>query len=218
MKNLKEIIQSTILCIRFPFLYPRNRFTLKHYTNWKILSKISDVYKKYSTTDDKFKRHYTKWWALPYIYLLKAYHHFLSIFHFLPWFTELNFYKNEAPGWYNRFGIKLCKDIRKQLIKEYFQRFPKHPFDIPLFKLRILQWKEKFGRMELYVMNCSSQIRRIIADYSKKSETICVSCGKDADVITAGYILPFCKECFEKQNYRGYLFKNENGIWLTKEE
>lgn len=149
MKNLKEIIQSTILCIRFPFLYPRNRFTLKHYTNWKILKKITNVYEKYSIIDKKFKRHYLKWWALPYIILLKVYHRFLSLFHILPEFTELDFFKNEAPGWYKRFGIEICKDIRKQLIKDYFQKFPKNIFNIPLFQLRIMQWKEKFGRMEL---------------------------------------------------------------------
>ena len=38
MENkLKRIIKSTILCIRFPFLYPRNRFTGLHYNNWKIV-------------------------------------------------------------------------------------------------------------------------------------------------------------------------------------
>ena len=38
MENkLKRIIKSTILCIRFPFLYPRNRFTDLHYNNWKII-------------------------------------------------------------------------------------------------------------------------------------------------------------------------------------
>ena len=35
MKLLK-IIESTYLCLRFPFLYPRNRFTGLHHTNWKL--------------------------------------------------------------------------------------------------------------------------------------------------------------------------------------
>lgn len=30
-------IDSVILCVRFPFLYPRNRFTGLHYNNWRIL-------------------------------------------------------------------------------------------------------------------------------------------------------------------------------------
>ena len=40
MKKLIKIINSIILCIRFPFLYPRNRFTGKHYNNWKIIEYI----------------------------------------------------------------------------------------------------------------------------------------------------------------------------------
>ena len=37
MSKLKKTIESTILCIRFPFLYPRNRFTGNHYNNWRII-------------------------------------------------------------------------------------------------------------------------------------------------------------------------------------
>ena len=37
-KKIKKIISSTILCIRFPFLYPRNRFDGKHHAN--ILSNL----------------------------------------------------------------------------------------------------------------------------------------------------------------------------------
>ena len=39
MKMLKKIINifnSIILCLRFPFLYTRNRFTGLHYNNWEI--------------------------------------------------------------------------------------------------------------------------------------------------------------------------------------
>lgn len=37
LQNLKKCIKSTILCVRFPFLYPRNRFTDLHYNNWRII-------------------------------------------------------------------------------------------------------------------------------------------------------------------------------------
>lgn len=36
-KKIKDIISSTILCIRFPFLYPRNRFDGEYHAN--LLSK-----------------------------------------------------------------------------------------------------------------------------------------------------------------------------------
>ena len=38
-KKIKNIISSTILCIRFPFLYPRNRFDGAHHAH--LLSKWS---------------------------------------------------------------------------------------------------------------------------------------------------------------------------------
>ena len=36
-RKLKNIIKATALCIKDTFLYPRNRFTDKHYNNWKII-------------------------------------------------------------------------------------------------------------------------------------------------------------------------------------
>lgn len=44
MKLLKTI-KSTILCIRFPFLYPRNRFTGLHYNNYKLQDLIEKLNK-----------------------------------------------------------------------------------------------------------------------------------------------------------------------------
>lgn len=36
-KKIGDVISATMLCIKYPFLYPRNRFTDKHYNNWKII-------------------------------------------------------------------------------------------------------------------------------------------------------------------------------------
>lgn len=41
LKTIKRSINSSILCIRFPFLYPRNRFTGRHYTNWHLESLVN---------------------------------------------------------------------------------------------------------------------------------------------------------------------------------
>lgn len=43
--KLLHTVDSIILCLRFPFLYPRNRFTDKHYNNYTILERI----KKYDS-------------------------------------------------------------------------------------------------------------------------------------------------------------------------
>lgn len=35
-RNVFKPIKSTYLCLKYPFLYPRNRFTGKHYNNWQL--------------------------------------------------------------------------------------------------------------------------------------------------------------------------------------
>lgn len=49
MKKLKKLINNIILCIRFPFLYPRNRWTGKHRVN--ALGSI--LYRLYEKSFDK---------------------------------------------------------------------------------------------------------------------------------------------------------------------
>lgn len=40
-KKIIKTIKATALCIKFPFLYPRNRFTGNHYNNWALLNFIN---------------------------------------------------------------------------------------------------------------------------------------------------------------------------------
>ena len=47
-KLIYKIIESSILCIRFPFLYPRNRFSGLHYNNWRIKNYCNRLVEKYS--------------------------------------------------------------------------------------------------------------------------------------------------------------------------
>lgn len=56
MNRVVTILKSTILCIRFPFLYPRNRFTGNHYDNWKIVEFHNKWWKH---TEDSFILHIT---------------------------------------------------------------------------------------------------------------------------------------------------------------
>jgi hypothetical protein len=46
-KKTKKIYDNTILCIKYPFLYPRNRFTDRHYQNFTIQKKINELNKKF---------------------------------------------------------------------------------------------------------------------------------------------------------------------------
>lgn len=53
IKKILGIINSIVLCFRFPFLYPRNRFSGKHevYISW-IMRLYNKLYKK---SKDKFQ-------------------------------------------------------------------------------------------------------------------------------------------------------------------
>lgn len=44
---MNKTCYNTILCLKYPFLYPRNRFTDEHYRNTWIHNKLWDIRKKY---------------------------------------------------------------------------------------------------------------------------------------------------------------------------
>ena len=237
------MIKSTLLCLRFPFLYPRNRFTNKHYNNWHLQRKMTDFVAKYKVfckdnTDQKlYYRHQVGsfidgWknpWAPIWLYILKGCHKFLELFHCLPTYTELDALKSEAPGWYKNFGIQICKDIRTQLIKDtkkyikgkkgFVGKF-KALFKNPFTHFRIMQWKEKWGAMELYVNGASKELYAIIDRYNDLSQYICWKCGEPATIITSpyGYMLPYCDKCYNESNKCTiYMKKDDCGKWIEVE-
>lgn len=57
IKNIKDTYTATKLCIKYPFLYPRNRFTDQHYNWWWLIDRQKDLikYRKYyfNTSEDK---------------------------------------------------------------------------------------------------------------------------------------------------------------------
>lgn len=50
MKKFFKILQSIYLCLRFPFLYPRNRFTDKHHVSPNWLLKLTNKYHRKAYT------------------------------------------------------------------------------------------------------------------------------------------------------------------------
>ena len=276
-KKIKNIIKSTILCIRFPFLYPRNRFDGKHHccvlgslryklqkksthdigitatlekntkcfpTDWtqvfdnrikfendKITIKNNVDFKEFDinkliwnadkveilglyttfamtgrlivhlvvspidpedTTNYGYGYHSLELITNRFIYKL---YKFVTWFDtkvldkilFLPSYTELDAME---PGWRKAFGIQMCKDIRRQLIKER-----------KLFKWRIVQLKEKFGGIRLYSNFASDELYDIIDKYEQISYRTCGVCGKPATKISKGWIYPYCDDCIGDRNF-----------------
>lgn len=275
-KKIGRVIYSTLLCIKYPFLYPRNRWTDKHYNCWKIIEYHRENYRKayhlislqitdkevnseeqteyYKFLDTKketylrtdysgdelviylgrnkgtiekiikkiklgSKIYDSSWVSGKNVLVLKVnsveelkedYNggfncirltinqilafkikildwiekYPLQIIHFPTYYTELD---SMDKGWKDAFGMNFCKDLRKALIKTGGYKL--------LFRFRILQIKEKYGRLEVYCIGYNDEINKVISKYSKLSEKTCIRCGKPATWISKGWISPYCDDC-----------------------
>lgn len=47
LDNIKNVYKSTVLCLKYPFLYTRNRFNGRHYNNVNIHNKMHELRTKY---------------------------------------------------------------------------------------------------------------------------------------------------------------------------
>ena len=183
-------IPATILCIRFPFLYPRNRFSGKHYNNWKLQIKQHAAHEKAYKFVGEFGNKenpariekISNWWAFVEKFY-SAIESFLGIFHFIPYYTELDALDK---GWRKAFGIYICKDIKRALLEDGGRK--------RLRKYGIDQIKEKYGELCWYDHGGNEETNKIIEKYAYISRHTCITCGKSADYVTKGWIEPYCKE------------------------
>ena len=185
-------LKSSILCLRFPFLYSRNRWTGKHYTNWKILryhqNNWNKAYEWIGLSDDKNsfsgKWKVTNKWLAFKINFLDVLERFLGIFHMIPSYTELD----AMPiGWRKCFGIQICKEIKQALLDCGGRKMLKN--------YRIMQIKEKFGGLRWYDQGGCEETSKIIQKYEYISYRTCIICGKTASYLTTGWIEPYCEKC-----------------------
>lgn len=187
MKFLK-IIESSILCLRFPFLYPRNRWTGKHYNNWELINYHNDnLENAYVLDKETYKWKVKNRWSAIKIKFADILADFLRIFHCLPTYTELD---AMDTGWRKAFGIQMCKEIKIALKKHHY-----------LYKYRITQIKEKYGSLRWYDAGAPEEVYKIISKYEKISAKTCVICGKPAKYISKGWISPYCENCIGDRNY-----------------
>lgn len=175
-RGIINIPRATYLCIKYPFLYPRNRFNGLHYNNWKIQNFLIELMER------------TNWWAKPLHTIMKFYHdNILQIFHCLPTYTEWDCME---PGWKKAFGKQYLKDLKEAAIKDRYLKF-----------LRITQLKEKFGICNLYLNYYGDNVLKVIQKYEKLSWETCIKCGKPATHTSRGWICPYCEECVNKSEH-----------------
>ena len=119
------------------------------------------------------------------------YHHPLQWIHCIPMYTELDALDK---GWRLKFGKQLCKDIKKSLLREGGRR--------RLKDYRILQIKEKWGRLCIYAYGDTFEImEKIIPKYEELSYHTCINCGKPATKRSTGWICPYCDDCIGDRDY-----------------
>ena len=101
-------------------------------------------------------------------------------------YSFINGEYNLPEGWFVLF-LQCCEDIYKVLKKiDYVDKF------------YFVQIKEKFGRMTLYCHGATKEIEDIIYKYGMLSEQVCSICGKPANVMTYGYVCPYCSKCVQE--------------------
>ena len=221
-------IKSIALCIKYPFLYPRNRFTGLHYTNWTLYNLLAknnekSLYNKAfidsfiiidnpKPDEQQFRAtHNIKnyYYAALYYIVEFIYEYAIQIFHCIPTYTEWDTLKEEAPGWYAAFGEQFLKELGDAV-----KKLPKK--DRRAF--RITQIKEKYGELCVYANFGSNEIYDVIIKYEYLSYHTCINCGKPATKLTDGYILPYCDDCFSKYSpYSDVYSVMVNGEWATNQ-
>lgn len=188
LKKIKKAINNSILCIKYPFLYPRNRFSGKHYTNWKILDKCSKLYKEsveVGSKEEHFKPKIINKKKYYYSKILKWFHdNPMQWIHFIPAkYTELD---AMDEGWKKAFGEQMCKEIKEALLKSGKKTLKNY---------RIAQIKEKWGYLHWYDAFTTKEVQEVINKYEDISAKTCIVCGKPAKWKTLGWVCPYCDDC-----------------------
>lgn len=198
--RFRKVLLATLLCLKYPFLYPRNRFTGLHYNWWWWREKRKSLYSKYYVFKNigphsgpiyyykelSIGEHFWKvWWALPLIKIMDWIEEYpIQWLHCLPSYTELDAL---PKTWKEDFGLDWARDVKAYLKKHKIKHY------------RIAQLKEKWGEFDwLHPPTYSDdECMRINQRYIQRSKDICICCGRTATMVTP--IHPwknyYCKKC-----------------------
>lgn len=96
-------------------------------------------------------------------------------------------------GWRIAFGDQMIEEL-DQLLKKY-----------NIKDYTIYQIKEKWGALRWYDSGFSKEGYKEYNDwlckYENLSERTCILCGKPAEYLTRGWIVPVCRSCAVEKNY-----------------
>jgi len=240
--NFLHTLESCWLCMKYPFLYPRNRFSGKHYNNWKI-----DDYLNGYQPNGKWNKETNKMEYPPKVEGIyqKAFHHELFVLDTPDpdgsTYRAIHYTKNYLyASWYYivlfvyNFIIRPFHCIptytewdsmpigwKKAFGNEYLEDLKiQLKKDKMLYSWRIHDIKEKWGTLQLYCNFGSAELYKIISEYEDLSYHTCINCGKHATVLSGGWICPYCDDCFNNDNhiYKIPMYIEKDGEWVYNPE
>lgn len=246
MNKFKKILKSTLLCLRYPYLYPRNRFTGLHHTNWKLHDYMEgwrEPQKAYKNEDGVFVQ------PKPIIHdgirqkaIETTFHtdgppdkpyystkRILSV-KYLLWYWACCVYREidqlfhclpSRTEWEALdFGWQVA--FGEQLLEELDAAIHKSGGWKLARKIRIEQIKEKFGMLRIYLNYSNDEIDAVLDKYEDISYHTCINCGKPASKLSKGWICPYCDDCCPTEYFTpiGQDGKWQDGEWeeLTEEK
>jgi len=110
--------------------------------------------------------------------------------------------KVEPKHPYELFGIECDKGWEKlyQPIIDYIEDYNKDKEGDD--RIEILQIKEKFGYLTIYVSKKTDELRSMIEDAEADSYHTCEVCGKHINkpITEHHWIYPMCRKCFDDMN------------------
>lgn len=231
LEKLWEIIQSSYLCIRFPFLYPT--YYTRNYTSkfgWKN-EEIFFWQKKYALehVDDyeyKFGAEclYNNQENIVLIHDISGE---LRSFTFGPIgvkdeyvmkyasiFTKIEYQFNRFMNFILQIIHKIPSFTKLNAIPYGWRKRFGIQFCDELKKAILLSGgkkylkefvittiKEKYGTLQVYIDNGTDEVYRVLSKYEYISQFVCVNCGKDAVKQSTGWICPYCEDCIGDRHW-----------------
>ena len=239
--KLKKIIKNCYLCIRYPFLIPRNRFTGLRYTNWKIHTYLHGERPKYKcvkgedgvwksvidtpATDGLWGKAFENIQETKYLKDGTTYDSLRTVTKsqiWAVWYYIVEFWYEHILQWIHcipkfteldEMEPGWRKAFGIQMCEEIRKQLKKEG---RLYSYRILQIKEKWGTLHWYDNGASDELWKIINKYENLSWDTCIRCGKPSTKITSGWISPYCNDCFPKESI--VYMKKTKDKWKETEE
>lgn len=185
-KKFKNTIESIRLCIRYPFLKPDAGAFAAPY---KLREHGCNIYKKYTIfkKEPRFEVEWTSQWQKLRYTLIQCVIKMYNIKYIIPTWTKLDWMPS---GWRNAFGLRLCEDLRRELLRAGGRR--------ALRRYHIYDIKEKWGALRWDDGGIVGDVSKIVAMYEYLSQRYCICCGALATCITPPeyWESPYCDAHF----------------------